>query len=253
MLDGGLPLDDLRRHRQPAPPCRRTGRESPSAVGGLEAENVMLGRASWMRLRTSWDGKSGGQPQPGITATDVVLALTEFLRKEKGRRCVPEFPWRRRRPPRAGDRATISNMAPEYGAPPPRCSSSTRRPSTTPQAHRSRRQAGGAGRTYAKTAGLWPMRPPPPSTTRTLRFDLFHRGAQHGRPVEPAQSACRPARCRTRASWPLQMPAANEGTCRTAQGSSPPSPVALTLEPAQRDRRGPAHAMPTPGPPASRR
>src|ERR1700735_2331511 len=49
-------------------------------VGGLEAENVMLGRASWMRLPDIVAVELTGRPQPGITATDIVLALTEFLR-----------------------------------------------------------------------------------------------------------------------------------------------------------------------------
>ena len=52
-------------------------------VGGLEAESVMLGRASWMRLPDIVGVELTGKPQPGITATDIVLALTEFLRKEK--------------------------------------------------------------------------------------------------------------------------------------------------------------------------
>ena len=52
-------------------------------VGGLEAENVMLGRASWMRSPDIIGVELTGKPQPGITATDVVLALTEFLRKQK--------------------------------------------------------------------------------------------------------------------------------------------------------------------------
>ncbi|HRD35695.1 MAG TPA: aconitase family protein, partial [Rhodocyclaceae bacterium] len=52
-------------------------------VGGLEAENVMLGRASWMRLPDIVGVELTGKPQPGITATDIVLALTEFLRKSK--------------------------------------------------------------------------------------------------------------------------------------------------------------------------
>jgi iron-sulfur-dependent 2-methylisocitrate dehydratase len=85
-------------------------------VGGLEAENVMLGRASWMRLPDITGVELTGKPAPGITATDVVLALTEFLRKEKVVGHYLEF----RGPGAAaltlGDRATISNMAPEYGA-----------------------------------------------------------------------------------------------------------------------------------------
>lgn len=52
-------------------------------VGGLEAENVMLGRASMMRLPNIIGVELSGKRQPGITATDMVLALTEFLRAQK--------------------------------------------------------------------------------------------------------------------------------------------------------------------------
>jgi aconitate hydratase len=85
-------------------------------VGGLEAENVMLGRASWMRLPDIVGVELSGRPQPGITATDVVLALTEFLRKEKVVGAYLEFYGEGASALTLGDRATISNMAPEYGA-----------------------------------------------------------------------------------------------------------------------------------------
>jgi aconitate hydratase len=85
-------------------------------VGGLEAENVMLGRASWMRLPVIVGVKLSGRPQPGITATDVVLALTEFLRKSKVVGAYLEFHGEGASSLTLGDRATISNMAPEYGA-----------------------------------------------------------------------------------------------------------------------------------------
>jgi aconitate hydratase len=85
-------------------------------VGGLEAENVMLGRASWMRLPDIVGVELSGRPQPGITATDVVLALTEFLRKEKVVGAYLEFYGAGAAALTLGDRATISNMAPEYGA-----------------------------------------------------------------------------------------------------------------------------------------
>ncbi|HKU16998.1 MAG TPA: Fe/S-dependent 2-methylisocitrate dehydratase AcnD [Steroidobacteraceae bacterium] len=85
-------------------------------VGGLEAENVMLGRASWMRLPDIVGVELSGRPQPGITATDVVLALTEFLRKEKVVGAYLEFYGEGAAALTLGDRATISNMAPEYGA-----------------------------------------------------------------------------------------------------------------------------------------
>lgn len=85
-------------------------------VGGLEAENVMLGRASWMRLPVIVGVKLAGRPQPGITATDVVLALTEFLRQQKVVGAYLEFHGTGASSLTLGDRATISNMAPEYGA-----------------------------------------------------------------------------------------------------------------------------------------
>ncbi|MGS3143508.1 Fe/S-dependent 2-methylisocitrate dehydratase AcnD [Aeromonas sanarellii] len=85
-------------------------------VGGLEAENVMLGRASWMRLPEIVGVELSGKPQPGITATDVVLSLTEFLRQQKVVGAYLEFRGEGAAALTLGDRATISNMAPEYGA-----------------------------------------------------------------------------------------------------------------------------------------
>ncbi|GAA4418696.1 Fe/S-dependent 2-methylisocitrate dehydratase AcnD [Acidovorax lacteus] len=85
-------------------------------VGGLEAENVMLGRASWMRLPDIVGVELTGHRQPGITATDIVLALTEFLRNQKVVGAYLEFYGDGARSLSVGDRATISNMCPEYGA-----------------------------------------------------------------------------------------------------------------------------------------
>ena len=85
-------------------------------VGGLEAETVMLGRASWMRLPDIIGVELSGKPQEGITATDTVLALTEFLRKEKVVSAYLEFYGEGANNLTLGDRATISNMAPEFGA-----------------------------------------------------------------------------------------------------------------------------------------
>nr|WP_324032981.1 Fe/S-dependent 2-methylisocitrate dehydratase AcnD [Aeromonas caviae] len=85
-------------------------------VGGLEAENVMLGRASWMRLPEIVGVELTGKPQPGITATDLVLSLTEFLRQQKVVGAYLEFRGEGAAALTLGDRATISNMAPEYGA-----------------------------------------------------------------------------------------------------------------------------------------
>jgi aconitate hydratase len=85
-------------------------------VGGLEAESVMLGRASYMRLPDIIGVELTGKPQPGITATDIVLAMTEFLRKAKVVSSYLEFYGEGAAHLTLGDRATISNMAPEFGS-----------------------------------------------------------------------------------------------------------------------------------------
>lgn len=85
-------------------------------VGGLEAETVMLGRPSMMRLPNIIGVKLTGKRQPGITATDMVLAITEFLRNEKVVSSYLEFFGEGTKSLTIGDRATISNMTPEYGA-----------------------------------------------------------------------------------------------------------------------------------------
>ena len=85
-------------------------------VGGLEAETVMLGRASMMRLPDIVGVKLTGKHQPGITCTDIVLALTEFLRNERVVGAWVEFFGEGAASLSIGDRATISNMCPEYGA-----------------------------------------------------------------------------------------------------------------------------------------
>jgi 2-methylcitrate dehydratase (2-methyl-trans-aconitate forming) len=85
-------------------------------VGGLEAESVMLGRASYMRLPDIIGVELTGKPHEGITATDLVLALTQFLREQKVVSAYLEFFGKGTQHLTLGDRATISNMTPEYGA-----------------------------------------------------------------------------------------------------------------------------------------
>ncbi|MBU2898839.1 Fe/S-dependent 2-methylisocitrate dehydratase AcnD [Vibrio hepatarius] len=85
-------------------------------VGGLEAETVMLGRPSMMRLPEIIGVKLIGRRSPGVTATDIVLAITEFLRKSKVVSSYLEFFGEGASSLTIGDRATISNMTPEYGA-----------------------------------------------------------------------------------------------------------------------------------------
>lgn len=85
-------------------------------VGGLEAESVMLGRPSYMRLPDIVGVELVGTLAPGIIGTDLVLALTKFLRQEKVVGAYLEFYGEGTSSLSLGDRATIANMTPEYGA-----------------------------------------------------------------------------------------------------------------------------------------
>jgi aconitate hydratase len=140
-------------------------------VGGLEAENVMLGRASWMRLPEIIGVELTGRPQAGITATDLVLALTEFLRQQKVVGAYLEF----RGPGAAaltlGDRATISNMAPEYGATAAMFFIDAQTIDYLKLTGRDEAQVR-LVETYAKHTGLWADSLRTAEYERTLHFDL---------------------------------------------------------------------------------
>ncbi len=140
-------------------------------VGGLEAENVMLGRASWMRLPDIIGVELSGKPQPGITATDVVLALTEFLRKSKVVGAYLEFYGSGAAALTLGDRATISNMAPEYGATAAMFSIDQQTIDYLKLTGREDAQVA-LVETYAKVAGLWSDALVTAEYERVLQFDL---------------------------------------------------------------------------------
>jgi iron-sulfur-dependent 2-methylisocitrate dehydratase len=140
-------------------------------VGGLEAENVMLGRASWMRLPEIVGVKLTGQRQSGITATDVVLALTEFLRKSKVVGAYLEFYGEGASKLTIGDRATISNMAPEYGATAAMFSIDDQTLEYLTLTGRDVAQVK-LVETYAKVAGLWSDSLVNAVYERDLTFDL---------------------------------------------------------------------------------
>ncbi|MBW8850476.1 MAG: Fe/S-dependent 2-methylisocitrate dehydratase AcnD [Xanthomonadales bacterium] len=140
-------------------------------VGGLEAENVMLGRASWMRLPDIVGVELTGKPQPGITATDIVLALTEFLRKQKVVGAYLEFRGEGAAALTLGDRATISNMAPEYGATAAMFFIDGNTLDYLRLTGRSDEQVA-LVETYAKTAGLWADDLAAAQYERMLTFDL---------------------------------------------------------------------------------
>ncbi|SIT66014.1 aconitase /2-methylcitrate dehydratase (trans-methylaconitate-forming) [Ectothiorhodosinus mongolicus] len=140
-------------------------------VGGLEAESVMLGRASWMRLPDIIGVELTGKPQPGITATDIVLALTEFLRQQKVVSAYLEFYGEGAAALTVGDRATISNMTPEYGASAAMFYIDQQTLDYLKLTGREDEQIR-LVETYAKTAGFWADDLRSAEYERVLRFDL---------------------------------------------------------------------------------
>jgi aconitate hydratase len=140
-------------------------------VGGLEAENVMLGRASWMRLPDIVGVRLSGRRQGGITATDMALALTEFLRCEKVVGAYVEFFGEGADSLSIGDRATISNMCPEYGATAALFAIDQQTLDYLRLTDRSPEQVR-LVEAYAKTAGLWADDLRSAQYERVLDFDL---------------------------------------------------------------------------------
>ena len=140
-------------------------------VGGLEAESVMLGRASWMRLPDIIGVELAGRPQPGITCTDIVLALTEFLRAARVVGAWIEFFGAGASALSIGDRATISNMTPEFGATAAMFSIDQQTLDYLRLTGREEAQVQ-LVEAYAKAAGLWADDLAQVQYERVLQFDL---------------------------------------------------------------------------------
>ncbi|XP_019462415.1 PREDICTED: aconitate hydratase, cytoplasmic-like isoform X2 [Lupinus angustifolius] len=85
-------------------------------VGGIEAEAAMLGQPMSMILPGVVGFKLSGKLQDGVTATDLVLTVTQMLRKHGVVAKFVEFNGEGMREMSLADRATIANMCPEYGA-----------------------------------------------------------------------------------------------------------------------------------------
>ena len=85
-------------------------------VGGIEAESVMLGEPIYMLLPEVVGFRIKGKLKEGVTATDLVLTITQILRKKGVVEKFVEFFGEGLRYLSLPDRATIANMAPEYGA-----------------------------------------------------------------------------------------------------------------------------------------
>ena len=140
-------------------------------VGGLEAESVMLGRASYMRLPDIVGVELVGTRQAGITATDIVLALTEFLREQRVVSSYLEFFGPGADQLTLGDRATISNMTPEFGATAAMFYIDQNTIDYLRLTGRDDEQVA-LVETYAKQTGLWASEMTGAEYERVLQFDL---------------------------------------------------------------------------------
>jgi iron-sulfur-dependent 2-methylisocitrate dehydratase len=172
---------------------------------------VMLGRASWMRLPEIVGVKLTGQRQSGITATDVVLALTEFLRKSKVVGAYLEFYGEGASKLTIGDRATISNMAPEYGATAAMFSIDDQ---TLEYLTLTGREAAQVKlvETYAKVAGLWSDSLVNAVYERELTFDLSSVVRNMAGPSNPHARVATSDLAAKGISSAWSMPSASEGT-----------------------------------------
>ncbi|MDR9467139.1 Fe/S-dependent 2-methylisocitrate dehydratase AcnD [Marinospirillum sp.] len=153
-------------------------------VGGLEAETVMLGHPSMMRLPDIVGVELVGKRQPGITATDIVLALTEFLRKERVVGAYLEFYGEGASSLTVGDRATISNMTPEYGATAAMFYIDEQTIDYLKLTGREPEQVE-LVENYAKTAGFWADDLVKADYERVLKFDLSSVGRNLAGPSNP--------------------------------------------------------------------
>ncbi|WP_444890415.1 Fe/S-dependent 2-methylisocitrate dehydratase AcnD [Microbulbifer sp. DLAB2-AA] len=153
-------------------------------VGGLEAESVMLGRASYMRLPNIVGVELSGKLQPGITGTDLVLALTEFLRRERVVGAYLEFYGEGASNLTLGDRATISNMTPEYGATAAMFSIDEQTIDYLKLTGRDDEQVALVEK-FAKETGLWSDTLKDAEYERVLKFDLDTVGRNLAGPSNP--------------------------------------------------------------------
>ncbi|WP_257326142.1 Fe/S-dependent 2-methylisocitrate dehydratase AcnD [Pseudoalteromonas rhizosphaerae] len=153
-------------------------------VGGLEAESVMLGRASYMRLPDIIGVELSGKRQPGITATDIVLAITEFLRGQRVVSSYLEFYGEGADALTLGDRATISNMTPEFGATAAMFYIDQMTIDYLRLTGREEEQIA-LVENYAKTTGLWSDSLKTAQYDRVLKFDLSSVGRNIAGPSNP--------------------------------------------------------------------
>ena len=153
-------------------------------VGGLEAENVMLGNPSMMRLPDIVGVELTGKLRPGINGTDLVLAITEFLRRERVVGAYLEFFGEGADSLSVGDRATIANMTPEYGATAGMFFIDDNTLEYLKLTGREDKQVA-LVENYAKATGLWADSLKSAEYERVLKFDMTSVGRNLAGPSNP--------------------------------------------------------------------
>jgi aconitate hydratase len=157
-------------------------------VGGIEAEAAMLGQPISMMIPEVVGFRMTGKLREGVTATDLVLTVTEMLRKHGVVGKFVEFFGKGVGALSLEDRATIGNMAPEYGA---TCGflPGRSRDIAVSRRHRTRARAGQARRSLCESAGSVPHRLDARPRFHRHAFARSHdRRAVAGRTEAPAGS-----------------------------------------------------------------
>ena len=187
-------------------------------VGGIEAEAAMLGQPVSMLIPEVVGFRLTGAMMEGTTATDLVLKVVQMLRKHGVVGKFVEFYGEGLDHLPLADRATIANMAPEYGA---TCGFFPIDDETLRYLRQTGRDEARIAlvEAYAKANGMWRGADYAPVYTSTLELDMGDDRARHLRPEAPAGlHAARP--CRRKASTRRVANAAASTTPR------PPSDMA---------------------------
>ena len=157
-------------------------------VGGIEAEAVMLGQPYYMSIPEVIGVKMVGSLGPGITATDLVLTITERLRKLNVVEKFVEFFGPGMERLNVPDRATIANMAPEYGATIgffPVDKKTIQYLNMTDRKKQAQITEG-----YTKATGLFYTGKETPEYTKVIELDLSSVTPSIAGPVKPQQRLC---------------------------------------------------------------
>jgi len=145
---------------------------------------VMLGNPSMMRLPDIVGVELTGKLRPGINGTDLVLAITEFLRRERVVGAYLEFFGEGADSLSVGDRATIANMTPEYGATAGMFFIDDNTLEYLKLTGREDKQVA-LVENYAKATGLWADSLKTAEYERVLKFDMTSVGRNLAGPSNP--------------------------------------------------------------------